>query len=155
MDKASEILGQKKGKVSRLDLTLDPNANRERVRQRVQELLARFHVTAVVRTPEEQEHSAQNAMAGMQAGFTLCGLGALIVAMFLVYNALAVSVTERRHEVGILRSLGATRGQVRSLFAGEAALLGLAGGVIGVPFGLGIAYLALEPMKDVVNQIFR
>src|SRR5262249_11447717 len=62
---------------------------------------------------------------------------------------------ERRHEIGILRSLGATRFQVRALFAGEAALLGLAGAALGVPLGLGLAYLALEPMEGVGREMFR
>ena len=49
------------------------------------------------------------------------GVAALIVGMFLVYNSLSVSVAERRHEIGILLALGATRGnQLRA-----ARLLGL------------------------------
>jgi putative ABC transport system permease protein len=155
IENAAQVLGQSRDLVTRLDLTLGPGYDRERVRRRVQERLARLGSPALVKTPEEQHHSSQKAMAGMQAGFALCGLGALVVGMFLVYNALSVSVTERRHEIGILRSLGATRGQIRALFAGEAVLLGLAGAIVGVPLGLGLAYLALEPMKGVISQIFR
>jgi putative ABC transport system permease protein len=155
IDNAAEILGQPRGLVTRIDLTLEPGYEPEQVRRRVETLLARRSSAALVKTPEEQYRSSQKAMAGMQAGFALCGLGALVVGMFLVYNALSVSVAERRHEIGILRSLGATRAQVRTLFAGEALLLGLAGAVVGVPLGLGLAYLALEPMKEVISQIFR
>jgi putative ABC transport system permease protein len=154
-DTATAILGEKRGRVTRLDLTLEPGHDREQVRQRVRARLARLHSHAQVKTPEEQARSSQEVMAGMQAGFMLCGLGALVVGMFLVYNALSVSVAERRHEIGILRSLGATRLQVRGLFASEAAVLGLAGAVVGVPLGLGLAYLALEPMREVVSGIFR
>ncbi len=149
------ILGQKKGMVSRIDLILRPGFERDRVRRQVRALLARREVRAEVKTPEEEARSSQQVMSGMQAGFTLCGLGALVVGMFLVYNALSVSVAERRHEIGILRSVGATRRQVRGLFAGEAALLGLMGAVLGVPAGLGLAYLALEPMKGVLGEVFR
>ncbi len=41
---------------------------------------------------------------------------ALIVGMFLIYNAFAIAVTQRRGEIGLLRALGATRGQVWRLF---------------------------------------
>ena len=47
-----------------------------------------------------------------------------VVGLFLVFNALSVTVAERRHEIGILLALGATRDQVRRLFAGEAVVLG-------------------------------
>ena len=42
---------------------------------------------------------------------------ALIVGMFLIYNAYAIAVAQRRGEIGLLRALGATRGQVRRVFA--------------------------------------
>src|SRR6202022_73108 len=82
------------------------------------------------------------------------GVAALVVGLFLVYNALSVSVAERRHEIGILLSLGATRSQIRRLFAGEAVVLGLAGSLLGIPLGLGLAQLGLAPMQDVLNDIF-
>ena len=75
-------------------------------------------------------------MAGLELGFMLGGVGALVVGLFLVYNALSVTVTERRHDIGVLRSMGATRGQVAGLFAVEAALLGLAGAARGSASGL-------------------
>lgn len=62
------------------------------------------------------------------------GLGAisLLVGAVGIMTILMVTVTERTSEVGLLRALGCTRGQVRNLFLGEAALLGLIGGVAGL-----------------------
>ena len=45
-------------------------------------------------------------------------------------------MTQRRAEIGILRALGATRGQIRSLFLGESAVAGLVGSAVGIGFGL-------------------
>jgi putative ABC transport system permease protein len=154
LDAAAVLLGQAPGLVSRLDILLEPEADRDLTRQRLEERLAQLGSKAEVRTPEEQTRMTENAMSGMQLGFTLCGLGALVVGLFLVYNALSVSVAERRHEIGILRSLGATRGQVRGLFASEAALLGLAGAALGVPLGVGLAYLGLAPIQKILEEIF-
>src|SRR6516164_4428698 len=75
--------------------------------------------TAQVRTPEANNQRIQDVMAGLQIGFSLCGFGAIVVGLFLVYNALAVTVAERRHEIGVLRAVGATRGQIWGLFLGE------------------------------------
>src|SRR5262249_50006297 len=44
---------------------------------------------------------------------------ALFIGMFIIYNSFAIAVTQRRSEIGILRALGATRGQVRWLFLGD------------------------------------
>jgi putative ABC transport system permease protein len=148
---AVSLFGLKPGEVNRIDLVLGPGADRDKVRAKVKAVLAG---RADVRTPEEQNQTMQSVMSGMQTGFALCGLAALVVGMFLVYNALAVIVAERRHEIGILLSLGATRRQVQLLFAGEAALLGLAGSLLGIPLGIGLAYLGLQPVQEVLKDIF-
>ncbi|TNE91817.1 ABC transporter permease [Porticoccus sp.] len=62
------------------------------------------------------------------------GLGAisLLVGAVGITTILMITVTERTSEVGLLRALGSTRGQVRNLFLGEAVMLGLIGGLAGV-----------------------
>ena len=59
--------------------------------------------------------------------------------MFIIYNTFAIAVTQRRSEIGILRALGATRGQIRWLFLGESAVTGLVGSLGGLAFGVLIA----------------
>src|SRR5262249_19691077 len=81
-------------------------------------------------------------------------LAALVVGLFLVYNVLAVCVAERRHEIGLLRALGATQRQVQQLFSGEAMLLGLAGSALGIPLGLVLAHLGLGPVQTILSVIF-
>jgi putative ABC transport system permease protein len=64
---------------------------------------------------------------------------AILIGMFIIYNAFSIAVTERRPEIGILRALGATRGQIRTLFLGESAVAGLIGSAAGVAIGLAVA----------------
>src|SRR5207248_1141406 len=64
---------------------------------------------------------------------------ALFIGMFIIYNAFAIAVTQRRPEIGILRALGATRGQIRTLFLAESAIAGLIGSAVGVGIGLLLA----------------
>ena len=66
----------------------------------------------------------------------IASLFALLIGTFIIYNSFAIAVTQRRSEIGILRALGATRGQIRALFLGESAVAGLAGSVVGIGFGL-------------------
>ncbi|WP_433366823.1 ABC transporter permease [Actinoplanes sp. CA-142083] len=70
----------------------------------------------------------------------LLGLGAvaLLVGGVGVANTMVISVLERRAEIGLRRSLGATRAQIRTQFLAEALLLSLMGGAGGVLLGIGI-----------------
>jgi putative ABC transport system permease protein len=60
----------------------------------------------------------------------------LAVAGIGIMNVMLVSVTERTGEVGLLRAVGAGRGQIAGVFIAEAALLSLAGGLVGLVLGL-------------------
>lgn len=62
----------------------------------------------------------------------------LAVAGVLVMNVMLVSVTQRTSEIGLLRALGATKSQLQGLFLTEAALLSLAGAVLGIAAGKSI-----------------
>lgn len=59
----------------------------------------------------------------------------LAVAGVLVMNVMLVSVTQRTAEIGLLKALGATRGQLHLLFLMEAAMLSVAGALLGLVFG--------------------
>jgi putative ABC transport system permease protein len=151
LDAAAKLLGFEPGQVTRLDVLFEPTAKADVVRKAIE---AKVAGRALVRTPFEQNESSQSSMAALRTGFSLCGVVALIVGVFLVFNALSVSVEERRHEIGILLSVGATRAQVGLLFGGEAIALGLTGALLGIPLGVGLAYLGLQPMQEILNELF-
>lgn len=151
LDSAATLLDYSPGQVQRIDVLLKEGADPLAVRAEIEKKVAG---QAMVRTPQEQNESVQAVMRGIQTGFSLGGIAALVVGMFLVYNSLSVSVAERRHEIGILLSLGATKGQVWRLFAGEAAVLGLAGSLIGVPLGYLLGNIGVGPMQQILQDVF-
>jgi putative ABC transport system permease protein len=63
------------------------------------------------------------------------GSVALVVASLGILNTLVMSVLERRREIGIMKALGASDGDVKRLFFAEAGAMGLAGGVGGLALG--------------------
>jgi len=64
------------------------------------------------------------------------GVTALIVSAVGMFNTMIVSFMERTYEVGVLKSLGATDGDVRNLFLLESAVYGFLGGASGVILGV-------------------
>jgi putative ABC transport system permease protein len=63
---------------------------------------------------------------------------ALVVASLGIVNTLVMAILERRREIGILKALGASDGDVKMLFFTEAGCMGVMGGLLGVLLGWGI-----------------
>lgn len=74
--------------------------------------------------------------------FSFISLVILFVAGVNIMHTFLTLVTERRHEIGIMRAIGATRGDIRRLFLMEALVLGLFGGVVGNLLSYGATRLA-------------
>ncbi|MEV4174906.1 ABC transporter permease [Nonomuraea sp. NPDC049709] len=116
--------------------------------------------TANPEKPNEVEVSRpSDVLAAKQAtdatlNALLLGLGgvALLVGGVGVANTMVISVLERRAEIGLRRSLGATRGQIRLQFLAESLLLSAIGGVGGVLLGIGVtgAYAGFQGWPAIV-----
>lgn len=70
----------------------------------------------------------------------------LLVAGILIMNVTWISVSQRTAEIGLLKAIGATAGQVRLLFLGEALLLALVGALGGLLLGEGALWLGREAL---------
>jgi putative ABC transport system permease protein len=80
----------------------------------------------------------------------LAGIAAisLAVAGIGIMNVMLVSVSERTAEVGLLKALGAGRGQILSLFLTEAVMLSGAGAILGIVLGVTIVWVAAALWPD-------
>jgi len=61
---------------------------------------------------------------------------AILIALLGIVNTLALSVAERKHEIGLLRAVGMTRKQVKRMIRWEAVLIAVFGGVLGLVVGV-------------------
>src|SRR5207245_7779750 len=67
-----------------------------------------------------------------------------LVSMLGVVTALLISVLQRRRELGLLRAVGASQGQVLRSVLAEATLMGLIGSGIGILFGIPLEWYAVR-----------
>ncbi|MBI2663886.1 ABC transporter permease [Candidatus Woesearchaeota archaeon] len=94
-----------------------------------------------VSTPEqliEQLSIILGILQGVLAGIAAISL---LVGSVGIANSMYTSVLERIRDIGIMKAVGATNAEIAMIFLIEAGLIGLVGGIIGIAFGIGIAYL--------------
>jgi putative ABC transport system permease protein len=89
-------------------------------------------------TSNSQIKEFNKATMGVKIGAFVLGTIALIVAGIGIMNIMLVSVTERTKEIGLRKSLGARRRNIRNQFLLEAVILCNVGGIIGVLIGIGV-----------------
>jgi putative ABC transport system permease protein len=73
---------------------------------------------------------------------------AVVIALFGIANTLALSVVERRRELGLLRAVGMQRSQLRASVRWEAALIALLGTAVGTALGLGFGGALVKAMES-------
>ncbi|MBB5061962.1 ABC transporter permease [Granulicella mallensis] len=91
-----------------------------------------------VRQVEQSEGTILERISGLM---WLVSAAAMLAAAVAVSAAMATAVLERRTEIGLMRSLGASKVRIASLFYSEAGLLALLGGIVG--YGIGSLLAAL------------
>jgi putative ABC transport system permease protein len=73
---------------------------------------------------------------------------AIVISIFGIANTLALSIHERRRELGMLRAIGMSRRQVRTMVRYEAVITALIGAILGMVLGLIFATLIAQPLRD-------
>jgi len=95
-----------------------------------------YRVTALSKTVEQ----ASKIFQGIQIVLAVFGGIALLVSAIGMFNTMTVTLLERTKEIGIMRTIGASPSDVKTLFVSESVVVGFMGGlsgiVMGVAFGL-------------------
>jgi putative ABC transport system permease protein len=142
---AQETLGML-GRLSRIDLILPVET------QYAASLQAMLPPNATLARPAARSAALEQMTRAFALNLSALSLLALVVGMFLIYNTTTFSVVQRRTLFGTLRCIGATQGQVLRLILAEAALISLAGALLGlllgVVLGQGLVGLVTRTISD-------
>ncbi|MFA6096655.1 MAG: FtsX-like permease family protein [Candidatus Paceibacterota bacterium] len=94
-----------------------------------------FSVSSLSDTIDE----ANKIFQAVQIVLSLFGAVALIVSAIGMFNTMTIALLERTQEIGVMKSLGASRSDIWKLFLVESVLIGFLGGVSGIMLGVGAA----------------
>ena len=89
-----------------------------------------------------------------EVNLTALSLLALLVGIFLIYNAMTFSVLQRRAVFGTLRTIGYTREQIFGMVLGEAALVGALGTGLGLCLGILLGQGAVQMVTQTINDLY-
>ncbi|MHB8834464.1 MAG: ABC transporter permease [Candidatus Methylomirabilia bacterium] len=140
---AQRLLGVA-GVVDRVDLILDDEAGFRKRRG------AGF----LVQSGRERAQTMAAMIGAFRVNLLSLSLLALLVGVFLVYNTAMFAVVSRRHDAGVLRSLGAGRGEIAAAFGVEILVLGVAGGALGGTLGFLLSRLLTATVGGTISTLY-
>ncbi len=147
---AQEAL-EKVGLIDRIDLMVDKSHPIEGIERELKKVIP---PGVEVRRSDTRSGQIEKMVSAFHLNLTALSFISIVVGMFLIYNAISISVIQRRREIGILRSLGLTRSQALSLFVGEAAWIGCLGSLAGIGIGIGLAKIMLYLVSRTITAIY-
>ncbi len=104
---------------------------------------------ATVSTVKQALNSDKKASQQLTQFLSIAGLAALLIGGIGIVNTMQVSLARRHLEIAMLKTTGYRRRDLYTLFALEAALLGLGGGIVGALAGIGLS----DAVRLLVQQI--
>jgi putative ABC transport system permease protein len=148
---AAQLAFDRLGRINRVDVRLNANVD---VSGALANIATRLPAGLEAQRPARRGEQVERMLAAFHMNLTALSWIALIVGLFLVYNTVTISVVARRGEIGMLRALGVTRGQVVTLFLGEAAALGIAGSALGLGLARLLADAAVGLTASTVSTLY-
>jgi putative ABC transport system permease protein len=127
---------------------LEPDADAEKVQAILTIGAERAFPTAeVLNQAELREEREKQIDSIVSLFYVLLGL-AVFISLIGVANTLGLSIYERTRELGMLRAIGMSRRQVRTMIRYEAVITALIGAILGLALGVVFAALIAQPLKQ-------
>ena len=136
---------------TRIDLAVTEGASVAEVQSELQRVLGPGFE---VQPPSARGQSFESLLRIYRFLLVFSSAFALLVGMFIVYNAFGIAVAQRRNEIGLLRALGATRGQVWRLFVAESLVFGVIGSALGIGIGQAGAGVVASGVATIVQGVY-
>ncbi len=135
----------------RLLVQVDPGRDREVMVTRLEQTMQQLHdgeLDVTVVNPDAMLDSLGDILRVMTLAVAGIAAISLVVAGILVMNLTLISVQQRTAEIGLLKAIGASATQIRTLFIAEALLLAVGGIVFGFGVALAVLRMALWALPD-------
>ncbi|MFB0537789.1 MAG: ABC transporter permease [Anaerolineae bacterium] len=154
LDVAQEVF-ERGRKIDQIDLVAEAAVADDEVtlKQLKESLQAKLGEGYVVDYPGAIGRSVASALSGFNAAMSMFSVIALLVGAMLIYNTFAMTVVERTREIGLLRALGTSKGQLLRLVLSEALFLGLGGTVLGLASGPALAFVLMKIMFQTLGGV--
>lgn len=146
---AQELTGRVS--VTRIDLVLEPSPTLREVLDRVR---AALPVGTDIREPGGSARYLETMLTALRLNLGALSYLALFVSLFLIYNALLIAVLRRRPHLGVVRCLGATRGEVLGAWMIEAGVIAVIGTALGLLLGIGAGRFALQGIAQTASDLY-
>ncbi|MBI3972246.1 MAG: ABC transporter permease [Chloroflexi bacterium] len=148
---SAQALINQPGQINVVEALLAPGARRDSVAAAVQARLGDgFRLGGL-----EAGGEVQAAIKFGQTFYGLFGLMALLTGAFIIHNTFRSVVVERRHDLGMLRAVGASRRTVLGLTLAEALTQGVAGTALGLAAGYVLAALIMAAVTPLARDYLR
>ncbi|MFN8418301.1 MAG: FtsX-like permease family protein [Anaerolineae bacterium] len=139
------------GLVNAVEIALEGGADRDAVGNAVVQALGTGYTL-------NTGAGALDAVASLEIGlaiFNLFGAIALFIGAFLIFNTFRTVIRERQHDLGMLRAIGAVRGQITQLILTESLLQGVIGSLLGLVAGYLFAVVTTAGMNKIMGDIIK
>ena len=132
--------------------TVEPSSTSAQARAAIEEVIAGFPNARV------EDRAGYKAQAKSQVDTVvalvavLLGL-AVIIAVLGIVNTLALSIVERTRELGLLRAVGMSRGQLRAMIRWESVIIAVVGAVLGLLVGMQLGATMARALGDFIQAV--
>jgi putative ABC transport system permease protein len=138
-------------RIDRIDIANVPDVEINDLQERLAGMLP-SGIKAI--RPNLRSQSLENAVSSMNYGLTIMSFLALTIGVFIIFNSFSISLNQRWKQIGVLRALGITRGNVQRMFLSEAVITGITGSCLGIALGYGLAKLSMRFVGSVTASFY-
>ena len=115
---------------------------------------SRWEKGFIIQASEERKAALSDMLQAFRLNLEALSLLALFVGVFLIYNTAMFAVVSRKKDAGILRSLGARRGEIVFAFLFEIILSGFVGGALGGVLGYFLSQVLTGLVGKTISSLY-
>ena len=144
----------RKGNYDQVTLILDDIGNVQPAKAEINDKLNRRKTTINVVDSGSLLTTITTTVQSLTSFIMAIAAISLVVAAVSIFNVMMMSVTERIHEIGVLRSIGTRKDEIMRMFLYEAFVIGIIGSTLGAIISLAIGYFVVQGMIGTTEFFF-